>query len=130
MSTGLNSDGGHQVIVSRLQDRQRASLIMIPVLALVGVVFIVISADGIKGDYAMFIAGVVSCHSAITMIVAWGAASGHAQLARYSHNDHVALYDRLSDRVGTVETFEREQIRLLGSLADQVEAARKHRRMN
>jgi hypothetical protein len=126
----LPSGGYGRSVADKLRFRERGALGIGAGFAIVGAMLVVKSANKIPGPLATYIAGVGCILAAVVMIIAWGAAAGHRELAEHATVEHQRLYVRIDGRVGIVETYEREQAELLGGLIDQVGDARKRRHHN
>lgn len=115
--------------LNKLRSRERNSARIVPILFIAGFALIILSADRIPGPLAVYLGGIALCLTGAIFVVAWGAAGGHGDLIEYSTADHRLLYQLLSERVDGVETYEREQVDLLGRVVDEVGQARdRHQR--
>lgn len=118
---------GRPAVVEKFRDQARQSIGVGILFGAIGALMIAVSAGDVPGPLATYIGGCTFGLAAVIMIIGWGAASGHAELADYATDDHRQLYSRLDGRVGDVEEFEREQVEQLGILVDQVGEARRRR---
>lgn len=116
---------GRPAVVEKFRTQARQSMGVGFAFGVIGALMIAFSIADIPGPLATYIGGCTFGLAAIIMIIGWGAASGHAELAEHATSDHQRMYARIDGRVGDVEEYEREQCDLLGGLVDQVGAARR-----
>lgn len=101
----------HQTVndtAARFEFRARLSLAVIGVFGLISVAAVATTAARVDPGLAIFIVGVAFFIAAVQMIIAWGAAGGHAELARFSACGHERLHELLADRLDGIEAIERE----------------------
>jgi hypothetical protein len=118
---------GRPAVVDKFRTQAWQSMGVGVIFGAIGALMIVVSVGDIPGPLATYIGGCAFGLASVIMIIGWGAAWGHAELAEHATSDHRQMYARIDGRVGDVEEFEREQCDLLGGLVDQVGAARRRR---
>lgn len=88
--------------------KAKLSIAAVMVLGALGLLAIAITVTEIDGNLAVYMAGIAACSCALTMVIAWGAASGHAELARLAITGHERLNNLIAERLDNIEAIERQ----------------------
>lgn len=114
-------------VAERFEFRARLALWVIGVFGLIGCAAIATTAAKIDPALAVFIVGVACFVAATQMIIAWGAARGHSELARFSASGHELMHKLLAERLSDMEEIERQTGKSVVTFMDEFSRRRSGR---